>query len=110
MERAWSVEDLVGGLWRMGRTDSDTQLQEYLRRVPSGQWPAQGQQTPEQFQQAQAAAYAQAAQAHTVLTSFFICLSKIHKPCTCRQFLCLQFSSVILIKIDFIKITKNLFF
>ena len=63
MERAWSVEDLVGGLWRMGRTDSDTQLQEYLRRVPSGQWPAQGQQTPEQFQQAQAAAYAQAAQA-----------------------------------------------
>mmetsp|Transcript_41479 Transcript_41479/g.88264 ORF Transcript_41479/g.88264 Transcript_41479/m.88264 type:complete len:362 (+) Transcript_41479:76-1161(+) len=68
MERAWSVEDLVGGLWRMGeRTTSDQQLQDYLRRVPSGSWPAAspGQQpSPEQFQQAQVQAAALAAVPH----------------------------------------------
>jgi len=32
MERNWSVEDLVGGLWRVGRTDSEQQL----LRVNSG--------------------------------------------------------------------------
>ena len=69
MERAWSVEDLVGGLWRMGeRTTSEQQLQDYLRRVPSGSWqqPSPGQPTPDQFQAqaAQAAALAQAMPAH----------------------------------------------
>ena len=34
----------------------------------------------------------------------------MYKELESRQFLCLQFSSVILIKIDFIKITKKSFF
>jgi len=69
MERNWSVEDLVGGLWRVGRTDSEQQLQDYLRRVPSGTWPGPPPTEYQAQQQAQLvdavnaqAAYAQAMQ------------------------------------------------
>lgn len=40
MERTFSVDDLVGGIWRlgqagMGRTDSEAAFQEFLKRIPS---------------------------------------------------------------------------
>jgi hypothetical protein len=40
MERSFSVDDLVGGLYRlgqagMGRTDSEAAFQEFLKRIPS---------------------------------------------------------------------------
>jgi hypothetical protein len=40
MERSFSVDDLVGGIWRlgqagMGRTDSEAAFQEFLKRIPS---------------------------------------------------------------------------
>jgi hypothetical protein len=41
-ERIFSVDDLVGGIWRMGqatsgfhRTDSEAAFQEFLKRIPS---------------------------------------------------------------------------
>eukprot|EP00191_Tetraselmis_sp_GSL018_P009420 CAMPEP_0177600556 /NCGR_PEP_ID=MMETSP0419_2-20121207/13711_1 /TAXON_ID=582737 /ORGANISM="Tetraselmis sp., Strain GSL018" /LENGTH=330 /DNA_ID=CAMNT_0019093607 /DNA_START=378 /DNA_END=1366 /DNA_ORIENTATION=- len=40
MERSFSVEDIVGGIWRlgaagMGRTDSEAAFQEFLKKIPS---------------------------------------------------------------------------
>jgi len=35
MDRKHSVEDIVGGLWKLGRTDSEQQFQEFLSRIPS---------------------------------------------------------------------------
>lgn len=40
IERTFSVDDLVGGIWRlgqagMGRTDSEAAFQEFLKRIPS---------------------------------------------------------------------------
>lgn len=35
MDRKNSVEDIVGGLWRLGRTDSEQQFQDFLSRIPS---------------------------------------------------------------------------
>ena len=43
MERSFSVDDLIGGMWRlnqaaqasMGRTDSEAAFQEFLKRIPS---------------------------------------------------------------------------
>ena len=40
MERSFSVDDIVGGIWRlgaagMGRTDSEAAFQEFLKKIPS---------------------------------------------------------------------------
>ena len=35
MNRNYSVDDIVGELWRMGRTDSEAAFQDWLKRVPS---------------------------------------------------------------------------
>mmetsp|Transcript_10692 Transcript_10692/g.65928 ORF Transcript_10692/g.65928 Transcript_10692/m.65928 type:complete len:272 (-) Transcript_10692:1695-2510(-) len=35
MDRKHSVEDIVGGLWKLGRTDSEQQFQDFLSRIPS---------------------------------------------------------------------------
>jgi len=84
MERSVSVDDIVGGIWRlgaagMGRTDSEAAFQEFLKKIPSSsnlaaQAAAQGgqldaaqqlqlQQQALQMQQAQAQAYQDVANA-----------------------------------------------
>ena len=41
MERSFSVDDIVGGIWRLGaagmggRTDSEAAFQEFLKKIPS---------------------------------------------------------------------------
>ena len=41
MERSLSVDDIVGGIWRLGaagmggRTDSEAAFQEFLKKIPS---------------------------------------------------------------------------
>lgn len=68
LSRAFSVDDLVGGIWRLqnqqaggqtggglfGRTDSEAAFQEFLKRIPSATnlaAAASGQYEPQQLQQ-----------------------------------------------------------
>jgi hypothetical protein len=75
MERTFSVDDLIGGMWRlnqaaqagMGRTDSEAAFQEFLKRIPSAtNLAAAAGQTLDQQQQAQFQQQVQQLQQHAL--------------------------------------------
>lgn len=74
MERSFSVDDLVGGLYRlgqagMGRTDSEAAFQEFLKRIPSATNLAAANNASQQLDQHQFHQHAQQLLASSAVAS-----------------------------------------